>query len=227
MLVYSSDVIQAIDFLIEERNILKHPFYVAWECGDLTRDDLAAYARIYYPHVAEFPSHLEVVQAGCSDMVIKDTLNDNLYDERHEPKPHDELWLDFAESLDLDRDAVRSTQPHPAAAGIIETFGRLASAGTASGLAALYAYESQQPAVSKAKKVGLIQHYRFDDAEGTAYFNVHAITDVAHREGEKEGLVRCLKAGASGDEVLDATRQTLNAYWVLLDGVSDEIGLSR
>ena len=225
--MYSSDVVQAIDSLIEERNILKHPFYVAWECGELTRDDLAVYARIYYPHVAEFPCHLEAVRAGCSDVVIEDTLNDNLYDERHEPKPHDELWLDFAASLDLDRDGVRSQQPHLAAAGIIETFGRLASASTASGLAALYAYESQQPAVSKAKKDGLIRHYRFDDAEGTAYFDVHAITDISHREGEKEGLVRCLNAGASSDEVLDATRQALDAYWALLDGVSDEIGLPQ
>ena len=74
--MYSSDVVQAIDSLIEERKILKHPFYVAWECGELTRDDLAVYARIYYPHVAEFPCHLEAVRAGCSDVVIKDTLND-------------------------------------------------------------------------------------------------------------------------------------------------------
>ena len=227
MTVYASDVVQAIDSLIEERNILKHPFYVAWECGELTRDDLAAYARIYYPHVAEFPCHLEAVRAGCSDAIIKDTLTDNLYDERHEPKPHDELWLDFATSLGLDRDGVRSKQPHPAAAGIVETFGRLASASTASGLAALYAYESQQPAVSQSKKDGLMRHYRFDDAEGIAYFDVHAITDVTHRKGEKEGLVRCLKAGASGEEVLDATRHALDAYWALLDGVSDEIGLTQ
>ncbi len=225
--MYSSDVVQAVDSLIEERNILKHPFYVAWECGELTRDDLATYARIYYPHVAEFPGHLEAVRSGCSDEIIRRTLNDNLHDERHEPKPHDELWLDFAASLGLDRDGVRAMHPHPAVVGIIETFARLASASTASGLAALYAYESQQPAVSQAKKDGLVRHYRFDDAKGTAYFDVHAITDVTHREGEKEGLGRCLNAGALGEEVLDATRQVLDAYWALLDGVTEEVGLSR
>ena len=56
---------------------------------------------------------------------------------------------------------------------------------------------------------------------------MHAITDISHSEGEKEGLVRCLNAGASSDEVLDATRQALDAYWALLDGVSDEIGLPQ
>ena len=59
--MYSSDVVQAIDSLIEERNILKHPFYVAWECGELTRDDLAVYARISvsYTHLT-LPTNREV-----------------------------------------------------------------------------------------------------------------------------------------------------------------------
>ncbi len=48
--------------LLEERihqyDLLCHPFYKAWSAGELTRDDLRAYAEDYYPHVEAFPGYL-------------------------------------------------------------------------------------------------------------------------------------------------------------------------
>jgi pyrroloquinoline-quinone synthase len=47
-----------VDRLIEERSLLKHPFYQAWQRGELTLDTLCAYTAQYYHHVLAFPQYV-------------------------------------------------------------------------------------------------------------------------------------------------------------------------
>lgn len=213
-------VLDELDELIRSRSILDHPFYQAWSAGELTRQQLATYARIYYPHVAAFPGHLESAIDAASDAEIRAELESNLSDELNEPKPHPELWLDFCEGLGLEREAVVAGEDRKLDA--VETFERLTRGSTAGALAALYAYESQQPEVSTAKAEGLVRFYGVDDPGTLAYFEVHAEADVEHREGERRALGRCLETGASRDEVLAAASEALDAYRGLLDRVCEE-----
>src|SRR5687768_11756947 len=99
----SSAALRELDASIGERSILKHPFYQAWERGELTREQLATYAGIYYPHVRAFPLYLEAAMALTTDDAVHAELEDNLHDELGNPAPHDELWLDFAEGVGADR----------------------------------------------------------------------------------------------------------------------------
>jgi pyrroloquinoline-quinone synthase len=222
----SSTVLRELDASIAERSILKHPFYRAWERGDLTRDQLAAYAKIYYPHVQAFPRYLQAAMAHAMDDSVRAELADNLADELGNPRPHEELWLDFAEGVGADRSDVASATPHPAAHRIVSTFASLASEGLATGLAALYAYESQQPEVSRTKADGLGAHYGVHDGATTAYFTVHEAADVRHRAGEREALRACLEAGVPAEAVHAAACRALDAYWGLLDGVCEEAGIA-
>jgi len=222
----SSAVLRELDASIRERSILKHPFYQAWERGELTREQLATYARIYYPHVRAFPGYLGAAMAHATDDGVRAELADNLADELGNPAPHDELWLDFAEGVGADRTAVVTGVPHPAAERIVSTFGSLAGEGLASGLAALYAYESQQPEVSRTKADGLRAQYGVEDARTTAYFTVHEAADVRHRAGERDALRACLDAGVPAATVSEAASRALDAYWNLLDGVCHEAGIT-
>jgi len=215
-----------LDQLIQSRSILCHPFYVAWQRGELTADQLATYAQVYYPHVASFPRYLEAAIDSADDPVIRAELERNLADERMVPKAHNELWLDFAEGLGLDRAKVATTAWHPAAEAIVHAFGRLTGDGSAGALAALYAYESQQPEVSQEKMAGLRRDYGVENPKGLAYFEVHAEADIHHREGERRALLRCLEDGASAQAVLESAGEALEAYWGLLDGVCAEAGIS-
>jgi pyrroloquinoline-quinone synthase len=230
----ASTVLNHLDALIAQRSILQHPFYRAWTMGALTREDLAVYARVYYPHVAAFPDYLRSAIASAQTQaeadatiqahatIVKETLEDNLRDELSVPAPHTELWLRFADAVGADRDAVRAAAPTPGVANVTGTFTRLCESGSARALTALYAYESQQPAVSLEKISGLRQQYGIADASSLAYFTVHAESDIAHRDGERRALAACLDAGATGDEILDAASQALDAYWHLLDAVCAE-----
>lgn len=220
-----AQALERLDGLVASRSILRHPFYQAWQAGELDRAQLATYARVYYPHVAAFPGHLEDALARATDPSTRTELAANLADERGEPAAHPELWLDFAEGLGLGRAEVAAAAPIQEAQRMIDTLRACARGDTAGALAALYAYESQQPEVSETKRAGLEGHYGVADARATAYFAVHATMDREHRHGERAALGRCLDGGADPAAMLRAAEETLDAYWGLLDGVCREAGV--
>jgi pyrroloquinoline-quinone synthase len=220
-------VLAELDTLIAQRSILQHPFYRAWTAGALTREDLAVYARVYYPHVAAFPGYLRSAIAGAqaapaTPAVVTDTLHDNLRDELSVPAPHNELWLRFAEAVGADGRTVHTAAPAAGVAKVTSTFRQLCDGSPARALTALYAYESQQPAVTQEKITGLREQYGLTNEQALAYFTVHAEADVTHRDGERRALAACLDAGATQAEVMDAATQALDAYWHLLDAVCAE-----
>lgn len=217
----SEEALRLLDQLIRNRSILQHPFYLAWQRGELTRNHLATYATVYYPHVAAFPGYLRNAIRCAVDSVTRDELQDNLADELTNPAPHPELWLDFAEATGADRATVKSCPPSPKTANTILSFDRLTAQDSASGLAALYAYESQQPAVAVEKIQGLRSFYGISSGEAVQYFTVHATADIKHCDAERVALGRCLETGTSTDEMMTAAEQSLDAYWNLLDGVCE------
>ena len=48
---------QNIDRIIEERSLLKHPFYQTWSDGKLTREALVGYSKEYY-QLVKAASHI-------------------------------------------------------------------------------------------------------------------------------------------------------------------------
>jgi pyrroloquinoline-quinone synthase len=138
------------------------------------------------------------------------------------PEAHNELWLRFASAVGADSREVRTSAPAPGVVGVTGTFARLCAGTPAQALAALYAYESQQPGVSVEKITGLREKYGVCSEQALGYFTVHAEADVLHREGERVALEACLENGASRQEVIDAASEALDAYWQLLDAVCAE-----
>jgi pyrroloquinoline-quinone synthase len=219
------ETIRCLDELVQSRFILAHPFYQAWQRGELTKAQLATYATVYYPHVAAFPGYLERTLRGATSSSIRAEIASNLEDELSNPAAHSELWLDFAEEIGANRTAVATADPSAAAVTTVETFRTAAAADTAGALAALYAYESQQPQVAAQKIAGLREHYGVTSPRALAYFEVHAEADIHHSEGERNAIMTCLAEGASHERVLESAGRALDAYWGLLDGVCVQAGI--
>lgn len=211
--------LDALDRRIADRSILRHPFYRAWQAGMLTRAQIATYAAVYYPHVAAFPDHLRAAAGRAQDPVVRAELLANLDEELSQPEPHPELWLRFAAGVGGDAEAIRVAAPTDATRAIVGAFRELCEQSAAAGLAALYAYESQQPEVSREKTEGLRRFYGAEHAATLEYFEVHSEADVRHRAGERKALARCLEQGTTRGEVLASAERALDAYWGLLDEV--------
>ena len=85
-------------------------------------------------------------------------------------------------------------------------------------LAVLYAVESAQPAISRTKLAGLVEHYGFDgDDPAAEYFRLHAERRPRACAGRPRGAGRGA-AGAAG-ELAAVAERALEANWRLLDGV--------
>ncbi len=219
-------VLGQLDELIARRSILQHPFYQAWTAGELSQEQLAVYARQYYPHVEAFPAYLRCAIDGARDEVIRAELLDNLREEESEPRAHPEIWLTFAAGLGQDAATVKSAPATSATRTTVEAFEALCAESTVSAVTALYCYESQQPEVAHTKAEGLCEFYGIEDPATLEYFTVHEEADVRHRAGERQAIARCLEAGATETQVLSAAERALDAYWGLLDGVSESTGIA-
>ncbi len=208
-----------LDQQIAARHLLTHPFYLAWTRGELRQETLADYARQYYQHVAAFPTYLSAAHAGCEDPTVRRQLLANLIDEEAGEPNHPQLWRKFAQALGVAPNDLENAEAWPETAALIATFRKICRSGeTGAALAALYAYESQIPAVSESKIDGLKKHYGFSDAEGYRYFTVHIEADREHAAVERALLGR--EVGPANARVaMEAADQVLAALWELLSAV--------
>lgn len=214
-----NDYLDRLDKQIAARHLLTHPFYLAWTRGELRKETLADYASQYYRHVAAFPTYLSAVHARCDDQPTRRQLLSNLIDEEAGEPNHPQLWKNFAEALGLLPNDLENAQPWPETVELIATFRDVCSRGDiAVGLAALYAYESQIPAVSESKIDGLIRHYYFDNPESYRYFTVHLEADREHAATERALLATHVRPD-NAEAVATAADRVLNALWELLSGV--------
>jgi pyrroloquinoline-quinone synthase len=190
------NLIERIDDARRRWNVLDHPFYLRWERGELTRDELAFYAGEY--------RHAVVALADAA------TLGG---DPEHaaEETAHVALWDEFAAALEapLDREPTTETQ---------ECITAWQTEDSLEARAILYAVESGQPDVSKTKLTGLVEHYGFKkESKSTEYFELHADRDHEHAAASAEVLRTAHPQDA--DRLFAAAERALKGNWKLLDGV--------
>ena len=207
-----------VDRMIEERSLLKHPFYQAWQRGELTLDNLRTYAGQYYHHVLAFPQYVSGAHASCPGQNDRRELLENLIEEERGEENHPELWLRFGDALGVPREAIVEEQWLPETKHLVDTYRDVTKNGSfAEAATALYCYESQVPEVAKQKIAGLEKFYGVNDERGLQFFTVHIGADEWHAEVGRGFIDRY------GDVDPDAVRATakrcLDALWGFLDGV--------
>jgi pyrroloquinoline-quinone synthase len=208
-----------IDSDIAEKHLLKHPFYLAWARGELSKEALTDYAKQYYHHVAAFPTYLSAVHAKCDDQPTRKQILQNLIDEEAGSPNHPELWQQFANALGVRDVDLAKTGKLSETKNLIEAFRSVCrDKSTAEGLAALYAYESQIPAICESKIDGLKKYYGFNDPKGYEYFSVHIEADKEHSAAEREMLSAKID-NQNIDSVRESANRVLNALWEMLSGV--------
>jgi pyrroloquinoline-quinone synthase len=217
----------AIDAKVASRAMLSHPFYQAWTEGRLSLDTLRAYARQYYHHVEAFPRAVSAVHSACPDAAGRRRLAENLAEEEGieaGKQDHASLWLLFACGLGESEDGVRGQALNAETEALIETFRSLSRRSYASGLGALYAYESQFPGVAGAKIEGLIDRYGIADEDTLRFFRVHESADIEH-SAVCRSLLDALPE-AERAEAVAAGEELAGALWNFLSGVEARASLN-
>jgi pyrroloquinoline-quinone synthase len=182
---------------IDRWALLRHPFYRAWESGELPVAALQSYAREYGAFISQLPLGWE-------------TVNDRATAE--EEREHAELWGLFASGLDTH---VADPGLHAVADLVAKSASLFAQPATA--LGALYAFEAQQPATATSKLDGLRKHYSLP-ASVEPYFVAHASNQ--HEAVKLLDLIAALPENER-DTALGACEQMSAALWNALTDIYD------
>ena len=210
-----SELVSALDRLVEEHHLLKHPFYQAWTEGTLSKEALQLYAKQYYKHVEAFPQHL-VQLIDRSEGEIRALAAENLAEELNEDSPHPDLWRAFASELDVSDQDIDEAEALDGMDALVTTYDDIVrNKSIAAAVAAFYAYESQVPEIACEKIKGLKAHYGIDSWDGLGYFAVHQTADVQHRAQWRDWLEA--QDDIDAQEVLGAAEKSLKALWGALD----------
>ncbi len=219
-----------LDECIQKYDLLCHPFYKAWSAGELTRDDLRAYAEAYYPHVEAFPTYLgrlaSRLEPGNPEQIeLRRAVLANMAEEKGgrttvgsaEPS-HADLWLDFAQGMGGSR-VPKSTAVREIS-DLIAWFTAISAEGTPEeALGAFYAYESQVPRIAREKDRGLRDLYGTDE-KTRAYFTLHTTADVYHSQVWRKQLEKRVAANPeTAEKALAAAESAARKLWEALDGI--------
>jgi pyrroloquinoline-quinone synthase len=192
-----------LDDVADRWNVLRHPFYVRWSEGALTREQLALYA-------AQYAHAVKALAAGTRRAA---DLAPALDSHAAEEEAHVTLWDDFARAVGAEPAA-----PLAETAGCVDAWSD-PDRDLLPTLTALYAVEAAQPAISDTKRAGLVERYGFEPGPATAYFDVHAVRDVEHAREGREAIAELLDDAADRDALVAEAERALSANWRLLDGV--------
>jgi len=187
--------------VFEQYNLLRHPFYLAWNEGKLTKEQMAIYA-------GEYGSFIQLISEGwqvAGEQAIA-----------KEEEEHYELWKNFAESLQTENMGATISQVNELVDSVRSSFGSYASA-----LGTLYAFEAQQPATASSKLEGLKKYYSQWQANET-YFNIH------QSDFEEPALLEEKINALSKEEKLVAAlacEETCSRLWNALTGITEQTGV--
>jgi pyrroloquinoline-quinone synthase len=202
-------VCDRIDAIRETWDVLRHPFYVRWSKGELSRQELGLYAG-QYRHAVVALAETSHSAACAAAGEVRSTLESHAREEAG----HIELWDWFASAVDAP-----PSPPTVQTRLCARVWSRGGERDIATSLGTLYAIEASQPRIAQVKRDGLIEHYGFEPAsKATAYFDLHSVRDHDHaaqhrsliEQRANEHDIECLVAAAKG---------ALAGNWLLLDGV--------
>ena len=152
-------LLERIDEARERWNVLRHPFYVRWERGELC-------ARSSRSTRASTGTRCRARRARPRAPVTRATRARSASTSRS----------GTTSRPPLDAPAVR--EPLPQTRECVEAW---SPEDELEALAVLSAVEAAQPAISETKLRGLVDHYGFEPGTpGTRYFELHAERDVEH-----------------------------------------------
>jgi len=187
--------------VFEQYDLLQHPFYLAWNEGKLTKEQVAVYA-------GEYGSFIQLISQGwqvAGEQAIA-----------KEEEEHYTLWKKFAESLETKNMGATIEQVNDLVSSATNNFTTYAGA-----LGALYAFEAQQPNTASSKLKGLRKHYSQWRADET-YFTIHQsdFQEPALLEEKINSLSKADKMIAAF-----ACEETCGLLWNALTGIMDNSGV--
>ncbi|MBI2643677.1 MAG: iron-containing redox enzyme family protein [Nitrosarchaeum sp.] len=202
------NLIKRIDEMIEERSLLKHPFYQMWSDGKLTLDSLSGYSKEYFQLVKAVPSFMTPIIEKAPDSVISE-----LIDNQQEESIHIQSWIKFAGELGVSEYELIHYEGLEKTRKSVLELSKLMNTYEG-GACAMYAFEKEIPKISQTKLDGLAEFYGISNENATEYFKLHTEADIRHAASWKNILE---KTSTDSDNLIQIADKSISAQNLLLD----------
>ena len=203
-----TSIIQKIDQIIEERSLLKHPFYEMWSDGKLEFDSLAGYSKEYFQLVKQIPKFMEPLVDSAPDE-MKDELIFNMNEETN----HIELWRKFAGEMNISREELSNYHGLEKTNDAVSGLSSLMNSFNF-GACAMYAFEKEIPKISEIKLDGLKEFYGLDTKNATEYFEKHMEADIRHTASWRKIIEH---SSENEGKIIQTATKSVSAQNLLLD----------
>ncbi len=207
------NIIKRIDAMIEERSLLKHPFYEMWSDGKLTQESLAGYSKEYFQLVKAVPSFMTPIIEKAPDSVVSELIVN-----QQEESDHVKPWINFAGELGVSEDELIPytglTKTRKAVSDLNELMNTFEG-----GACAMYAFEKEIPKISQTKLDGLAEFYGLTSDEATEYFKLHIEADIRHTASWRNILE---KSSTDSNNLIEIADESISAQNLLLDSCYEE-----
>ena len=206
-----------LDQFIVSKGLLTHYFYEQkWNNGELTKEELAKYAKEYFHLAKAVPGIVSrvkdrAVERGMTEETIKE-IDHNIEEETE----HIELWKRFAKSLDVSEAELEGYEPHALTKEAVSELEELAEGSFEDGVTAMYAMELTLPEIAQSKKDGLCKHYDLHSEDAHIYFDEHL--------NEEEHFTVWRKIPVEPVRAMQVAKSSLRAQHKVLDGVCEVCG---
>ena len=202
------NLIKQIDQMIEERSLLKHPFYEMWSDGKLTLESLTGYSKEYFQLVKAVPEFMSPIIEKAPDSEINELVSN-----QKEESDHIQPWIKFAGSLGVSEDELLQYEGLSKTQQAVSNLSELMSTYEG-GSCAMYAFEKEIPKISQTKIEGLAEFYGISSEDATEYFKLHTEADIRHAAAWRHILEN---ASADKDNLIKIADKSISAQNLLLD----------
>ncbi|MSV26017.1 MAG: pyrroloquinoline quinone biosynthesis protein PqqC [Nitrosarchaeum sp.] len=202
------NLIQKIDEMIEERSLLKHPFYQMWSDGKLTIDSLIGYSKEYFQLVKAVPSFMTPIIEQAPTSIIPELLAN-----QKEESDHITSWIRFAGALGISDYELIYYEGLDKTRKSISQLSELMNTCDG-GACAMYAFEKEIPKISQTKLDGLAKFYGISNEQDTEYFKLHTEADIRHTASWRNILQ---KTSADSNHLILIADKSISAQNMLLD----------
>ena len=207
------NIIKKIDEMIEERSLLKHPFYQMWSDGKLTQESLAGYSKEYFQLVKSVPSFMTPIIEKSPEVVVAE-----LVENQQEESDHIKPWIAFAGELGISEDELISYSGTAKTQKAVSDLNQLMDTFD-NGACAMYAFEKEIPKISQTKLDGLSEFYGITSNEATEYFKLHTEADIRHAASWRNILE---KSSIDSSNLIEIADKSISAQNLLLDSCYEE-----
>jgi len=203
-----NSIIKRIDEMIEERSLLKHPFYQMWSDGKLSLNSLTGYSKEYFQLVKSVPSFMTPLIEQAPD-----SLKSELISNQEEEAQHIKPWMRFAQALGVEEKELNNYSGLPKTKQAVSQLSSLMTSFVG-GACAMYAFEKEIPKISQTKLEGLAKFYGISSEDATEYFKLHTEADIRHSASWRIALEQ---SSSQNEDLIKIADKSISAQNLLLD----------